>query len=65
MGPSARRAVAPSEPQPQGDGSPEPLYTVDLPERGVQVRVTVRPVPEPPPADDSDAVGESGYGHGV
>jgi hypothetical protein len=48
----------------QGDGSAEPVYTVDLPEYGVQVRITVQYAPADDGSDDADVV-ESGYGHGV
>lgn len=67
---SARRPASHPQPRPQGDGSPEPVYTVDLPESGVQVRVSVRPLPQSVTkftrsvADETDGT-EAGYGHGV
>ncbi len=52
------------EPRAQGDGSPEPVYTADLPELSIQMRGNV----DWPPAftffDESDTL-EAGYGHGV
>lgn len=64
MHPSSWRPTVTPAPRPQGDGSPEPLYTVDLPQYGVQVRVTVKPMPERPAPDETNPV-ERGYGHGV
>ncbi|MEW6320659.1 MAG: hypothetical protein AB1635_06180 [Acidobacteriota bacterium] len=49
-------------PQSQGDGCPEPLYAVEVPERGLEVRVTVQTLP---PAPEDRELSESGYGHGV
>ena len=64
MQPSPWRQTATPEPRPQGDGHAEPFYTVDLPQYGVQVRVSVQQVPERTPPEDTDSV-EQGYGHGV
>jgi hypothetical protein len=64
MQPRSWREAATHEPRAQGDGSPEPLYTVDLPEYGVQVRVTVQRMPDAVATDDPNQV-ERGYGHGV
>jgi hypothetical protein len=64
MSPSSRQSAATPQPCPQGDGSPEPVYTVDLPELGVRVRVTVQRAPLSERADEGEGV-ETGYGHGV
>jgi hypothetical protein len=64
MEPNSWQPAATPAPRAQGDGSPEPVYTVDLPEYGVQVRVTVQSAPVDDGSDDSEMV-ETGYGHGV
>lgn len=66
MTPTSPREAATHDARPQADGSPEPLYTVDLPDRGIEVRVTVtvQRVPDAPAQDDTALV-ERGYGHGV
>lgn len=64
MQPSPWQPPGTHEPRPQGDGSPEPLYTVDLPQYGMQVRVTVQRMPKRPVPEDTNLV-ERGYGHGV
>jgi hypothetical protein len=64
MDPSSRDDPPHVEPSAQGDGSPDPVYTVDPPEFGLQVRLTVQRAPASWPGDETESV-EAGYGHGV
>lgn len=64
MQPSSWRPSSTPDPRAQGDGSPEPVYTVDLPESALQVRVSVQCAPPLTPSDELEMV-EVGYGHGV
>ncbi|MCA1585127.1 MAG: hypothetical protein LC791_10290 [Acidobacteria bacterium] len=64
MEPSSWRPSSTPDPRAQGDGTPEPVYTVEATEAAIHVRVAVRCAPTQATADELETV-EVGYGHGV
>lgn len=58
------QSSAAREPRAQGDGSPKPVYTADVPGTRIQRRAIVDRRSVVVFVDESDAA-EAGYGHGV